>query len=94
MSEANESQNKLGPEEKKEVTIYVNTDPFQVPKEDITYDKVVTLGFPDFPQHPERNYSVKYKRGHGDKPEGVLAPGGTVKVKDQMSLDVWFTGES
>ena len=49
---------------KKEVTIIVNGTPFQVEKELITYDEVVTLAFLDYPQHPERTYSVTYKRGH------------------------------
>ncbi len=79
----------------KKVTIFVNGSPEEVEKnEEITYDQVVTFAFPDFPQHPERSYSVKYKRGHGDKPEGILPPGGQVKVKDQMSFDVTPTGQS
>lgn len=81
-------------EDKKEVTINVNSNPHQVPKGDISYTAVVTLGFPDFPQHPQRIYSVKYRRGHGDKPDGILNPGTSTKVKDQMIFDVWFTGES
>jgi hypothetical protein len=79
----------------KTVTIYVNGTAEEVEKkEEITYDEVVTIAFPDFPEHPERTYSVKYKRGHGDKPEGTLAPGGQVKVKDQMTFDVTPTGQS
>ena len=79
---------------KKKVTIMVNARPFEVEKDDITYDEVVTFAFPDFPHHPEKSYSVKYKRGHGNKPEGILSPGGTVKVKDQMIFDVSETGQS
>lgn len=79
---------------KKKVTIIVNGTPEEVEKDEISYEEVVTFAFPDFPQHPERAYSVKYKRGHGNKPEGVLSPGGTVKVKDQMIFDVSPTGQS
>lgn len=79
---------------KKKVTIVVNGEPFEVEKEEISYAEVVTLAFPDYPQHPEVTYSVKYKRGHGNKPEGVLAPGGTVKVKDEMIFHVSPTGQS
>jgi hypothetical protein len=79
----------------KTVTIFVNGAPEEVEKkEEITYDEVVIFAFPDYPQHPERTYSVKYTRGHGDKPEGILSPGGQVKVKDQMRFDVTFTGQS
>ncbi|MBN8686088.1 MAG: multiubiquitin domain-containing protein [Chitinophagales bacterium] len=80
--------------EKKKVAIVVNGEPFEVEKEEISYAEVVTLAFPDYPQHPEVTYSVKYKRGHGNKPEGVLAPGGTVKVKDEMIFNVSPTGQS
>jgi multiubiquitin len=55
---------------------------------------VVTLEVPDYAQHPEITYSVKYKNGHGDKPEGVLAPGASVKVKEGMIFSVSETGQS
>lgn len=79
----------------KTITILVNGTQEEIEKNDvITYAEVVTFAFPDYPQHPERTYSVKYKRGHGEKPEGILSPGGQVKVKDQMSFDVTPTGQS
>jgi hypothetical protein len=80
--------------EKKTVTIIVNGTQHEWPKEDITYADVVTLDVPDYPQHPEITYSVKYKNGHGNKPEGTLPPGGSVKVKDGMSFSVSPTGQS
>ena len=76
------------------MTIIINGTAEEVEKDDITYNEVVTFAFPDFPQHPERTYSVKYQRGQGNKPEGVLTPGDSVKVKDKMIFNVWFTGES
>lgn len=81
-------------EEKKMVTIVVDGTPHEWPKDDITYDQVVTLEFPDFTKHPEFTYSVKYKNGNGNKPEGVLAPGGSVKVKEGMIFSVSKTGQS
>lgn len=83
--------------EKKEktVTIIVDGTAYEVPKkEDITYDEVVALAYPDYAQHPEITYSVTYTRGHGNKPEGILAPGGSVKVKDEMEFRVNRTGQS
>jgi hypothetical protein len=77
------------------VQIFVNGTPEEVDKKDeLTYEEVVTYAYPDFPQHPERNYSVTYDRGHGEKPEGILSPGGTVKVKKDMRFYVKFTGQS
>jgi hypothetical protein len=81
-------------EQKKPVTIIVEGTPHEWPKGDITYAEVVTLEVPDYPQHPETTYSVKYKRGHGEKPEGTLSTGGSVKVKEGMVFSVSETGQS
>ncbi len=81
-------------EQKKAVTIVVNGTPQEWPKGEITYGEVVTLEVPDYSQHPEITYSVKYKNGHGDKPEGILSPGGSVKVKEGMIFSVSETGQS
>ncbi len=78
----------------KTVTIIVEGTPHEWPKDDITYAEVVTLEVPDFPHHPEITYSVKYKKGHGNKPEGVLVPGASVKVKEGMVFNVSPTGQS
>ncbi|MER9020223.1 multiubiquitin domain-containing protein [Mesorhizobium sp. M0590] len=79
----------------KTVTIIVDGTPYEVPKkDDITYAEVVTLAHPDYPQHPEITYSVTYTRGDGHKPEGILAPGGSVKVKEGMVFSVNRTGQS
>ncbi|MBA3665826.1 MAG: multiubiquitin domain-containing protein [Bacteroidetes bacterium] len=80
--------------DRKKVTIIVNGTPHEEEKNEITYNEVVTLAFPDFPQHPERTYSVTYERGQGEKPEGILSPGGSVKVKDGMIFKVKHTGQS
>ena len=64
------------------------------PAETLTYAEVVTLAHPDYPQHSEITYSVTYTRGHGDKPEGILPPGGSVKVKEGMAFSVNRTGQS
>ena len=58
-----------------------------------SYAEVVTLEDPQYPQHPERIYSVTYERGHGEK-KGVLSPGGSVKVKEGMEFDVTATNRS
>ncbi len=81
--------------EEKTVTIIVEGTEHQWPKNgDITYAQVVTLEVPDYPEHPEITYSVKYKNGQGNKPEGTLSQGGSVKVKDGMIFSVSETGQS
>ncbi len=79
----------------KTVTIIVEGSPHEWPKgEEITYAQVVTLEVPDYAQHPEITYSVTYRNGYGDKPEGILVPGGFVKVKEGMIFSVSETGQS
>jgi len=80
--------------EKKIVIIIVEGTPHEWPKEEISYAEVVTLEVPNYPQHPEISYSVTYQRGHGNKPEGILAPGAFVKVKNRMVFHVSETGQS
>jgi hypothetical protein len=79
----------------KTVTVVVDGTPYEVPKKDfISYSDIVTLAYPDFAQHPEITYSVTYTRGHSDKPEGILSPGESVRVKEGMSFRVNRTGQS
>ncbi|MBW8016145.1 MAG: hypothetical protein FVQ82_08160 [Planctomycetes bacterium] len=79
---------------KKLITIVVEGTPHEWPKGDISYSDVVTLEVPNYPQHPEITYSVTYKRGHGNKPEGILVPGASVKIKKGMVFNVSETGQS
>lgn len=81
-------------EHTKTVTIIVEGTPHEWPKGDITFAEVVTLEVPDYSAHPEITYSVKYKNGNGNKPEGILPPGGSVKVKKDMVFNVSETGQS
>ena len=76
------------------VTIIVEGTPHQWSKDTISYDEVVTLEVPDYAQHPDITYSVKYKNGHGEKPESTLAKGESVRVKDGMIFYVSETGQS
>ena len=79
---------------KKTIAIIVEGTEHEWPKGEITYAEVVTLEVPDYAQHPEITYSVRYKRGQGNKPEGTLAPGASVTVKEGMIFNVSETGQS
>lgn len=82
-------------QKQKEVTIVVEGSPHEWPKnDDISYAQVVTLEVPNYAQNPHITYSVRYKAGHGNKPEGILTPGASVKVKEGMVFYVSETGQS
>ena len=86
---ANEEKDK-----KKQVTIVIDGTEHEVEKDEMTYVEIRTLADPEFPLHPNTTYSVTYKRGPGNKPEGTFSPGGSVKVKDGMVFNVSRTGQS
>ncbi|MGE0536186.1 MAG: multiubiquitin domain-containing protein [Pirellulales bacterium] len=77
-----------------EITIIVEGTPHRWLKPTISYAEVVTLFDPNFPQHPDITYSVTFKKGPNHKPEGILSPGSTIKVKDHMVFNVSATGQS
>jgi hypothetical protein len=78
----------------KEVTIVVNGTQKAVQKDDLTFDEIVKLAFDNPPYGENTLFSITYRRGHGNKPEGILAPGETVKVKEGMIFDVTATDKS
>ncbi len=84
----------MNDKDKKNVTIIVDGTPHEVDKEKLSYADVVTVAYPDYPQHPEITYSVTYKKGPHTNHEGTLAPGGSVMVKEGMVFNVSRTGQS
>lgn len=81
--------------EPKTVTIIVNGRAKTVPKnEELTYEQVVALAFPNPPSGDGVQFTVQYTRGNGNKPAGTLVEGQSVKVKDGMEFDVTPTNRS
>jgi len=78
----------------KEVTIVVNGREKTVEKGDLTFDQLVALAFDDPPTGEFICFTITYRRGQGNKPEGTLAEGETVKVKDGMIFNVTATDKS
>lgn len=76
------------------ITIIVEGTAHQWHKKKISFDQVVTLEVPDYAQHPEITYSVKFTNGPPNRPEGTLAKGESVRVKDGMIFNVSETGQS
>ncbi len=96
MSDHNESeQGDQGQGHNKEVTIVVNAEKKTVTKGDLSFDEVVSLAYDGNPPQGENwVFTVTYRRGHGEKPEGTLVEGQNVKVKDGMIFNVTATDKS
>ena len=75
------------------VTIIVNGRERIVKKEEISFVEVVALAF-DAPQGDNTMYTITYRKGHGNKPEGSMVEGDTVKVKEGMIFNVTATNKS
>jgi hypothetical protein len=77
----------------KTVTIYVNTKPKTVEKDEITFEEILRLAYDNPPSGPNWVFTVTYHRAHGNK-EGSLHAGENVKVKEGMVFDVTATDKS
>lgn len=79
----------------KDVTIIVNGREKVVPgKEELSFAEIVALAFDNPPTGPNIVFTITYRRGHGNKPEGTLVEGETVKIKDGMIFNVTATDKS
>ncbi|MGI8516100.1 MAG: multiubiquitin domain-containing protein [Acidimicrobiia bacterium] len=79
---------------KKTVTIIVNGEKKTVDKDKLTFDEIVDLAFNARPTGEQMVFTVTYRRGDRDKPEGTLTEGQSVKVKDGMIFNVTATDKS
>lgn len=76
------------------VTIVVNGREKVVTSKELTFEEVVALAFDKPPSGPNIMFTVTYRRAHGNKPEGALSPGESVKVKEGMIFNVTATDKS
>lgn len=91
-----ETQAKSPREEKgtKTFEIIVNGRPKEVTEKEMSFEEVVTLAFSNQPFGPNTLFTITYRRGEGNKPEGSLVAGQTVKVKEGMIFNVTATDKS
>lgn len=81
-------------EAEKTRTVVVNGREKEVTENELTFEQVVALAFANPPSGDNIVITITYRRGHGNKPEGTLLPGGSVKVKDGMIFNVTATNKS
>jgi hypothetical protein len=74
--------------------IIVNAREHDFKGDEITFDQVIILAFGSVSTDPNIAYTVTYKRGHGNKPEGSMVKGDVVKVKEGMIFNATATNKS
>lgn len=82
------------PGQNKQIKIVINGTLVDVEDRDLTFDEVVRLAFPNFEGTENTIFTVAYSRGQGNKPEGTLVGGETLKLKKGMILNVAHTDKS
>ncbi len=93
MSNLQENKNE-GQGHNKNFTIIVNGRQKVVTAKEISFAEIVALAFDNPPTGPNIVFTITYRRGDGNKPEGSLVEGETVKIKDGMIFNVTATDKS
>jgi len=86
---ANEAQ-----ERSKRFKIIVNARPKEVTGDDQSFEQIVALAFNPIPTGPNIVFTVTFRKGPRENPEGTLTPGVAVEIKDGMIFDVTATDKS
>lgn len=76
-------------------TVIVNGTKKTVQADELSFQDVVNLAYDGNPPTGENViFTITYRKGQGNKPEGSLVAGQTVKVKDGMIFNVTPTDKS
>jgi hypothetical protein len=75
-------------------TIFVNGREKIVEVNEISYEEVVELAFPNPSTGPDVRYTVTWARNEHGQADGKLLPGGTVKISETMIFNVERTDKS
>jgi hypothetical protein len=95
MSNAAQQKQDQGKGPDKSTTIIVNAEEKPVSAGTLSFDEVVSLAYSGNPPAGENwSFTVTFRRGHGNQPEGSLVEGETVKLKDGMVFNVTGTDQS
>lgn len=93
MGKVDEKEGK-GQGHEKALMIVVNAREFNFTGDEISFDQVIELAFGSVSADPNIAYTVTYKRGHGNKPEGSMIKGDRIKVKEGMIFNATATNKS
>ena len=78
----------------RKITIIVNGRPKEVTQTRLSFLEVVRLAFPDAVINETTAYTVTFKRGPVERPEGSLVEGESVRLKNGMVFNVTATDKS
>ncbi|HLW10773.1 MAG TPA: multiubiquitin domain-containing protein [Fermentimonas sp.] len=79
---------------KKDVNIVVNGVQKVWNKREISFREVIVLAFGEFIDSKMMCYTVTYKRGSRQKPEGSMVDGDSVNINPNMIFNVTATDKS
>lgn len=75
-------------------TIIVNGREKLTTKKILSFSDVVALAFDNPPVGENVVFTITFRRGEGNKPEGTMVTGDTVKIKNGMIFNVTATDKS
>lgn len=78
----------------REITIIVNGRPREVKQTQMSFVEIVKLAFPEAVFNEITVYTVTFKRGPVDRPEGSLVDGESIHLKNGMVFNVSATDKS
>ena len=78
----------------KKIDIIVNGTSHPVSGDEVSFDQVVDIAYPDGGRGPLITYTVNFYNGAGRPPEGKLIEGQEAKVKDGTVFNVTRTDRS
>lgn len=82
-------------EHERQLAIVINAKPKVVPPGEMTFEQIVSLAYDGNPPTGDNwEFTVSYRRGHGEKPAGTLVARDQVKLKEGMIFNVTATDKS
>lgn len=77
-----------------DLRIIVNGREREVPPGTITFERLIELAFPVPPAGQQVSFTVSFRKGPRERPEGSLLPGQSVALVDGMTFNVTATDKS
>lgn len=76
------------------ITIVVNGRPRTVHKRSLSFTELVKIAFPDTQPAPNTIFTIVFKNGPDENPQGSLVEGQSVALNDRMIINVTKTDKS